>query len=182
MALERKPVKSQPQYPDLEQYAQERRQFLLKLGAVAAGFMTLAGCNDAKTAPANPAADAAGGVRPVASQPVAAQPVATPQASIRGEAAIVQPAQPVAPQAQAPGRVAAAKRSELYTIDGKDVPKDKFETFLKSLKQTSNAFCERTIYGGNTGYDAEDASGIQYTYRQEMLELETQYSITKKSQ
>ena len=55
MALQRKPVKSnaEPTYPDGQSYANDRREFLVKLGLTAAGLFTLAGCGEAANVQSN---------------------------------------------------------------------------------------------------------------------------------
>ncbi len=139
MALQRKPVKSnaEPTYPDSQAYANDRRDFLVKLGLTAAGLISLAGCGEATRAQTNALQDPAptpvtSSAPPVInqSQPVAPitampgappapqnipttitpQPVnATPQACTPGKpsAASLAPA-PVQPQTAVPGGVSVA--------------------------------------------------------------------------
>ncbi|MFX1465499.1 MAG: hypothetical protein ACFFA5_03405 [Promethearchaeota archaeon] len=62
-----------------------------------------------------------------------------------------------------------------YTIKGKEVTKDEFDNFLESLKKISETwFCDeltltdkdgKEVFGGETGYDAEDEEGNVYEYR-----------------
>jgi hypothetical protein len=75
--------------------------------------------------------------------------------------------------------VQAARKETGYFINGEKVTKVRFDSLHQSLKQTSNMYCERTIYGGNQGYEAQDASGSKYSYREEMLEHGLVYLIKK---
>jgi len=76
---------------------------------------------------------------------------------------------------------AGSKTTGLYLIEGQPASKQAFNTVLKSLKQTSNVYCERTLYGGNTGFDAVDGEGQAYVYREEMTKEGAIHSITKGS-
>jgi hypothetical protein len=77
-----------------------------------------------------------------------------------------------------------------YTIQGKEVAKDEFDTFLESLKKISGTwFCDEitlrdkdgnVVLGAETGYDAEDEVGNVYEYRYLSSPDQTTYSITKR--
>jgi hypothetical protein len=107
MALKRKPMKNQPEpeYPDSEKFAHERRTFLVKLGAIAAaGLATLAGCGSG----AQHSGTSGGNARP-ATAPIGTPPVIPQVASPGG----VAPALPEAiPQAATPGKPAVGTQNE----------------------------------------------------------------------
>jgi hypothetical protein len=75
--------------------------------------------------------------------------------------------------------IQAARKETGYFINGEKVTKVRFDSLHQSLEQTSNMYCERTIYGGNQGYEAQDASGSKYSYREEMLKHGLVYLIKK---
>lgn len=133
MALQRKPVTkpSEPGYPDSQTYANDRRDFLIKLGITAAGLLGLAGCGSPEsgtrsigTPPPPLPTSTTPAVQPVVqpvAQPVTAMPgapippsnlaqppLATPQACSPGKpsATLNQKQIPAQPQAYAKGDVA----------------------------------------------------------------------------
>ena len=77
-----------------------------------------------------------------------------------------------------------------YTIKGRQVTKDEFNSFLESLKKISGTwFCDELtltngdgnkVLGAETGYDAEDEEGNVYEYRYLTSPDQTTYSITKR--
>ncbi|MCZ7644549.1 MAG: hypothetical protein M5U26_04575 [Planctomycetota bacterium] len=133
MALERKPApegEPKPNYPESEEYASDRRAFLVMLGGAAAAGLGLyaVGSPSQPVHPQIPAPSAMpaiqtpvvpGGAAPppqppaypqaqiegdmAVAQPVQPQPPAQPLAAVRGEAAVPMPAQPQAmPLGEAP--------------------------------------------------------------------------------
>jgi hypothetical protein len=119
MALQRKPVtkKSEPGYPDSQAYANDRRDFLIKLGIGAAGLLGLAGC-EMPFASASKPVDAPipiGAPPPVSNtattppvqpaQPVIAPPGVPPPQNLNAQ----QPT--VTPQACTPGKPSASLNS-----------------------------------------------------------------------
>ena len=77
-----------------------------------------------------------------------------------------------------------------YTIKGRKVTKDEFDSFLESLKKISGSwFCDEitlrdkdgnVVLGAETGYDAEDEEGNVYAYRYLTSPDQTTYSIAKR--
>src|SRR5436190_22542990 len=57
---------------------------------------------------------------------------------------------------------AAGKAETSWSIDGVEVPREKYEGFAARLKPAGGWFCEKTSEGGNTGEDLKDASGVLY--------------------
>lgn len=57
------------------------------------------------------------------------------------------------------------KQKTIYTIDHKEVTEKEFTTFLAKLKQIDHTwYCDETMNGGNTGYDAKHKDGTVYKY------------------
>ena len=131
MALQRRPVKANPDpgYPDTQHYANDRRDFLIKLGLTAAGLITFSGCGEPTEVHANAVQTPTPlpvtqpqPVSPVAAMPGAPPPQIIPTAvsptpapisvepkacmpgkpAVRIDPALQQPA-PVQPQAAMPG-------------------------------------------------------------------------------
>jgi hypothetical protein len=50
-------------------------------------------------------------------------------------------------------------------IDGKEVSREEFDRFLDTLRQTDGWYCDETTAGGETGWNAEDASGAKFTFK-----------------
>src|SRR3990172_12523908 len=100
MDLERKPVtgKDAPGYPNSEEYAADRRTFLLMVGTAAAGAVGFYALNKAQPV--------AGGPAPV---PTAIQP----QANVAGSVPAVQIQPPAVPQAKPLGEAVSPSMSPL---------------------------------------------------------------------
>ena len=141
MALQRKPVKAKPDpgYPDAQHYANDRRDFLIKLGLTAASLITFAGCGEptevhvnavqtptpvpvTQPQPVSPVAAMPGApppqIIPTAVSPTPAPVSVEPKActpgkpAVRIDPALQQPA-PVQPQAAAPGGVSFQQMQEI---------------------------------------------------------------------
>lgn len=57
------------------------------------------------------------------------------------------------------------KQKTVYTINNKEVTEKEFTTFLAELKQIDNTwYCDETINGGNTGFEAKHKDGTIYKY------------------
>jgi len=68
-----------------------------------------------------------------------------------------------------------------WSIDGVEVPREKYEAFVESLKPAGGWFCEKTSEGGNTGQDLEDASGVLYEQLSVTEREGSRHSIRRKN-